>query len=51
MRGAKLEGGALRLPDERTGLVIVFRVFEKTSYGLVMKATKPIYIGDVLQTP
>ena len=49
--GATLEGSALRLPDERTGLVIVFRVFEKMSYGLVMKANKPIYIGDVLQTP
>ena len=49
--GARLEGSALRLPDERTGLVIVFRVFEKMSYGLVMKASKPIYIGDVLQTP
>ena len=49
--GAKLEGSALRLPDERTGLVIVFRVFEKMSYGLVMRASRPIYVGDVLQTP
>jgi hypothetical protein len=49
--GARLEGDVFRLPDERNGLVIVFRVFEKMSYGLVMKATKPIYVGDVLQTP
>jgi LysM domain len=49
--GATLAGSALRLPDERTGLVIVFRVFEKMSYALVMKASKPIYVGDVLQTP
>jgi hypothetical protein len=41
----------LRLPDERNGLIFVFRVFEKMSYGMVMKATKPIYIGDVVQTP
>jgi hypothetical protein len=49
--GATLEGSAIRLPDERNGLVIVFRVFEKMSYGLVVKASKPIYVGDVLQTP
>ena len=49
--GAALEGSAIRLPDERNGLVIVFRVFEKMSYGLVVKATKPIYVGDILLTP
>lgn len=41
----------LRLPDERTGLMFVFRVFEKMSYAIVMKATRPIYIGDFVQTP
>ncbi|MBC8024127.1 MAG: LysM peptidoglycan-binding domain-containing protein [Burkholderiales bacterium] len=49
--GARLDGGSFRLPDERNGLVMVFRIFEKMSYGLVMKATKPIYVGDILQTP
>jgi hypothetical protein len=49
--GARLEGSTIRLPDERNGLVIVFRVFEKMSYALVAKASKPIYVGDVVQTP
>ena len=48
---APMAGGELRLPDERNGLIFVFRVFEKMSYAMVMKATKPIYIGDVVQTP
>jgi hypothetical protein len=49
--GAVMEGSSLYLPDERNGIVIVFRVFEKMSYGLVVKAVKPIYVGDVLVTP
>jgi hypothetical protein len=49
--GAAMVGTELRLPDERNGLIFVFRVFEKMSYAMVMRATKPIYIGDVVQTP
>ena len=41
----------VKLPDERNGLVFIFRVFEKVSYGLVMTATKPVRIGDVAQKP
>jgi LysM domain len=43
--------GQVKLPDERNGLVFVFRVFDKLSYALVMRSTRPIYIGDVVQTP
>jgi hypothetical protein len=49
--GARLAGGTVKLPDERNGLVFVFRVFEKMSYALVMKANKPIYVGDIVRTP
>jgi LysM domain-containing protein len=49
--GAKLEGSSIKLPDERNGLIFVFRVFEKMSYAMVMKATRPIYVGDLVQTP
>ena len=45
------QSGAIKLPDERNGLVFVFRVFDKLSYALVMHSTRPIYIGDVVQTP
>jgi hypothetical protein len=49
--GVAQSGGSLRLPDERNGLIFVFRVFDKLSYALVMRSTRPIYIGDVVQTP
>jgi len=49
--GVAHTSGALKLPDERNGLIFVFRVFDKLSYALVMRSTRPIYIGDVVQTP
>jgi hypothetical protein len=49
--GAVLSGSSVKLPDERNGLVFVFRVFEKMSYAIVMKASKPIYVGDLVRTP
>jgi hypothetical protein len=49
--GAVLTGSTVTLPDERTGLVFVFRVFEKMSYAMVMRANKPMYVGDYVQTP
>lgn len=40
-----------QLPDERYGLVFVFRVFEHVSYALVMNVNRPAIIGDVAATP
>jgi hypothetical protein len=41
----------VKLPDERNGLVFVFRTFEKVSYALVMSSKRPLKVGDVVQTP
>jgi hypothetical protein len=49
--GADVRAGPIKLPDERNGLVLVFRVFEKMSYAMVMRASRPIYVGDFVQTP
>jgi hypothetical protein len=46
-----LEPGEIKLPDERVGLLMVFRVFERVSYALVMQASQPIYKLDVVTTP
>ncbi len=41
----------LRIPDERYGLLLVFRTFQKVSYALVMQITRPVHVLDVAQTP
>ncbi|MEO6102691.1 MAG: LysM domain-containing protein [Pseudoxanthomonas sp.] len=43
--------GDIQLPDEYAGHVMVFRTFEKVSYGLVMEGTKPSRVGYVLKHP
>jgi nucleoid-associated protein YgaU len=41
----------LKLPDERNGLLMVFRTFEKLSYGLVLEITDGVKVGDHLVNP
>jgi len=45
------EGADLKLPNERYGLAFVFRVFDRVSYALVMQATRPVNLNDVVQNP
>ncbi len=39
------------LPDERYGLMMVFRVFDRVSYALVMNAGKPVNVLDIATNP
>lgn len=41
----------IELPNERAGLAFVFRVFDRVSYALVMRLTRPVGPLDVVQTP
>ncbi|MFZ3084763.1 MAG: LysM domain-containing protein [Rhodoferax ferrireducens] len=41
----------LKLPDERNGLLMVFRPFEKLSYALVLDITDGVKVGDRLVNP
>jgi hypothetical protein len=41
----------VQLPDELAGYLMVFRVFDRLSYGLVMDATRAIRLQDVVRTP
>ena len=40
-----------KLPDERYGLAFVFRIFDRVSYALVMRVSRPVNALDVIQTP
>jgi hypothetical protein len=42
---------ALRLPDERHGLLFVFRVFDRTSYALILEVQDPVTRGDRFTEP
>ncbi len=39
------------LPNEKTGIAMVFRTFEKISYALIMKSTRTIRQGDLVTAP
>jgi hypothetical protein len=41
----------LRLPDQRVGLLFVYRVYNKVAYGLIMEANGPVYLMDVVKNP
>jgi hypothetical protein len=44
-------GEEIRLPDEEAGTVMIFRVFERVSYGLVMEAKRVMHRLDKVKTP
>ena len=41
----------VKLPDERTGTMLVFRAFDRVSYGLILGATDTIQLQDVVHNP
>ncbi|HLV77601.1 MAG TPA: LysM peptidoglycan-binding domain-containing protein [Marinobacter sp.] len=41
----------IELPSERAGLLMVFQAYDKMSYGLVLKATRPLSVGDKVINP
>ncbi len=41
----------VRLPDERAGTLLVFKSFDRVSYGLIIGASNPIHVQDVVHNP
>jgi LysM repeat protein len=42
---------ALKLPDERHGLLFVFSVFDRVSYALILQVKEPVKAGDRFTQP
>ncbi len=43
-------GVSVRMPDERTGKLMVFRTFDRLSYALVMDSERPVHIYDSVRS-
>ena len=41
----------IKLPDERHGMLFVFRVFDKMSYALILSVKDPVVAGDRFTQP
>jgi LysM repeat protein len=44
-------GEKVKLPNEYAGQLMVFRVFEYVSFGIVLAATSPIHLNDLIVSP
>ena len=47
----KVAGSNVQLPDTRAGLAMVFEAFEKASYAIILKASRPLKVGDKVKNP
>jgi len=44
-------GHNVKLPAEPSGTMLVFRVYERVSYALVLDETIPLSVGDLVTNP
>lgn len=51
VRDQTSSGEPVKLPDEKAGLLMVFRVYDKVSYALVMSAERSLHVLDILKNP
>jgi hypothetical protein len=41
----------VKLPDERSGTLLLFTVHDRMSYGIVVESTQPMRVGDFIKHP
>lgn len=47
----RVQNERVQLPDERAGLLMVFRAYDKMSYGIVLNARRQLAIMDKVRNP
>ena len=47
----RITGEQVKIPDERSGVLMIFRTYEKLSYGLVLHATRSLSVLDKVRNP
>jgi hypothetical protein len=48
---AHAESRKVQLPDERNGLAMVFKAYDRMSYGLMMQSDREVHVGDAVRAP
>ena len=43
--------GVFEMPYEPVGQIMLFKVYERVSYGIITQNSRPIYVGDIIKTP
>ena len=49
--GGFMGGESVTLPDEEAGTIMIFKVYDRIGYGLVMEATSDIHVLDAVRNP
>lgn len=47
----RITGEQVKVPDERSGLLMIFRTYDKLSYGLVLHANRSLAVMDKVRNP
>jgi hypothetical protein len=42
---------AVKMPDAKSGLIMVYRVYDSVSYALIMQSDGPVYLLDTVRNP
>ncbi len=45
------ESRTVQLPDERNGLAMIFKAYDRMSYGLMWRSDREVHVGDAVRSP
>ena len=45
------ESRKVQLPDERNGVAMIFKAYDRMSYGLMWRSDREVHVGDAIRSP